>query len=124
MANYPYYYPGQQQIMPMQQQQQQQPLHVVRPVSSPEEARAMPTDYSAAMTIMPDLAHGAIYTKQLDYNTGGAIMTMYQRVQDAPPTTPNNIDLSDYAKRADVDALAAKLDTLINQLGGGNHDAT
>ena len=62
---YPYGYTGytpqyQQQYpqQPMQtpmQQQVQSPQHIVRPVASVEEARAVQTDFSGALTIMPDI---------------------------------------------------------------------
>ena len=88
---YPYGYTGytpqyQQQYpqQPMQtpmQQQVQSPQHIVRPVASVEEARAVQTDFSGALTIMPDTAHGYIYTKQLNLQTGCADFAAYSRVQ-------------------------------------------
>ena len=57
---YPQQYPQQNVQMP------QYPQHIVRPVASVEEARAVQTDFSGALTIMPDTAHGYIYTKQLN----------------------------------------------------------
>ena len=65
---YPYGYTGYTQQYPQQypQQQVQQPVqspqHLVRPVASVEEARAVQTDFTGALTIMPDTAHGAIYS--------------------------------------------------------------
>ena len=63
---YPQQYSQQNVQMP------QYPQHIVRPVASVEEARAVQTDFSGALTSMPDTAHGYIYTKQLNLQTGCA----------------------------------------------------
>ena len=112
---YPYGYTGytpqyQQQYpqQPMQtpmQQQVQSPQHIVRPVASVEEARAVQTDFSGALTIMPDTAHGAIYTKQLNLQTGCADFVMYRRAQEPETNKPAEIDLSDYVPRTEFNEL-------------------
>ena len=103
---YPQQYPQQNVQMP------QYPQHIVRPVASVEEARAVQTDFSGALTIMPDTAHGYIYTKQLNFQTGCADFAAYSRVQmqDAPKP--------DYVPRGEFDELKARFNTLCDKLGG------
>ena len=80
------------QLQTPMQQQVQSPQHIVRPVASVEEARAVQTDFSGALTIMPDTAHGAIYTKQLNLQTGCADFVMYRRAQEPETNKPPGID--------------------------------
>ena len=119
----PYGYGGytpqyQPQQYPQQQVQQpvQSPQHLVRPVASVEEARAVQTDFTGALTIMPDTAHGAIYTKQLNLQTGCEDFALYRRVQDRDAPKP------DYVARGEFDELKARFNTLCDQLGGPKHD--
>lgn len=125
---YPYGYTGytpqyQQQYpqQPMQtpmQQQVQSPQHIVRPVASVEEARAVQTDFSGALTIMPDTAHGYIYTKQLNLQTGCADFVAYSRVQMQETNKPSEMDLSKFVPRSEFDELKARFNTLCDKLGG------
>lgn len=108
---YPQQYPQQNAQMP------QYPQHIVRPVASVEEARAVQTDFSGALTIMPDTAHGAIYTKQLNLQTGCADFALYRRVQD-PVNKPLETDLSKYVPRSEFDELKQRFNTLCDKLGG------
>lgn len=48
------------------------PSFCCRPVTSREEAVAMLADYFSLGTVMPDLAHGVIYLKRFNANTGGS----------------------------------------------------
>ncbi len=89
-----------------------QPQHIVRPVASVEEARAMQTDFSGALTIMPDVVHGYIFTKQLDLSTGCAEFAAYQRVPMERQTA------SQYVSREEFNALTQRLNALYSQLGG------
>ena len=41
-----------------------------RPVTSREEALAVQVDFFGPGTLMPDLAHGVVYLKRFDQNTG------------------------------------------------------
>ncbi len=121
---YPYgyngYMPQYQQQYPQQQVQQPVQSHLVRPVASVEEARAVQTDFSGALTIMPDTAHGAIYTKQLNLQTGCADFAMYRREPEI--NKPLETDLSKYVPRAEFDELKQRFNTLCDQLGGAKHD--
>lgn len=125
----PYGYGGytpqyQPQQYPQQQVQQpvQSPQHLVRPVASVEEARAVQTDFTGALTIMPDTAHGAIYTKQLNLQTGCADFTLYRRVQEPEINKPLETDLSKFVPRSEFDELKQRFNTLCDQLGGTKHD--
>ena len=125
----PYGYGGytpqyQPQQCPQQQAQQpvQSPQHIVRPVACVEEARAVQTDFTGALTIMPDTAHGAIYTKQLNLQTGCADFTLYRRVQEPEINKPLETDLSKFVPRSEFDELKQRFNTLCDQLGGTKHD--
>lgn len=110
-------YPQQPMQTPMQQQVQS-PQHIVRPVASVEEARAVQTDFSGALTIMPDTAHGYIYTKQLNLQTGCADFAAYSRVQMQETNKPSETDLSMFVPRSEFDELKARFNTLCDKLGG------
>lgn len=116
--------PAQQYQMQPQQQNPQANI-IVRPVASIEEARAMQTDFSGAMVIMPDTAHEQIYTKQLNYNTGSADWCIYRRMQEQPQqeSLPQSVDLSGYVRREDFDLLCTQFKALVDQLGGNSNDA-
>lgn len=60
----------------------QQPGLIVRPVASFDEAKAVPTDFSGALTIMPDWAHGYIYAKALGDN-GTPVFRAYRDVDSS-----------------------------------------
>ena len=78
------YQPGGQAQAPDQPPaRQEQPGVIFRPVASFDEAKAVPTDFSGALTIMPDWIHGYIYAKALGEN-GAPVFRAYRDV-DAPP---------------------------------------
>ena len=85
----------------------QQPNVLFRPVANEEEARAVPTDFSGAVTIMADFAHGRIYTKALNQNDGSSIFQVYAFQPPAPPAPP-----VEYAPIGAVQALAAEIEQL------------
>lgn len=76
----PYGYNPQQTYMPQQQTMQPQQMQAPQmaqafachPVTSREEAVAAQTDYFSAGLVMPDLAHGVIYLKRFNQNTGAS----------------------------------------------------
>lgn len=89
------YQPGGSAQAPAQYQQGQgaqpnQPGLIVRPVASFDEAKAVPTDFSGALTIMPDWAHGFIYAKALGDN-GTPVFRAYRDVDlSAAPAAPQS----------------------------------
>lgn len=113
-------YPGYGQQMPgmpgmPQPPQQPQANMICRPVAGEEEARSVPTDFSGAITIMPDFAHGRIYTKMLNTNDGSPIFHVYAVQQPAPPV--------EYAPIGTVQALAAEIEQLKQALASNEKPA-
>ena len=91
MANYPPYPYGGYQPMQMPQMPPQMSMPQMapqvpqngqfgqgglspmsRPVSSREEAQATAADFSGAMMVFPDVAHGRVYLKRCNMQTGAA----------------------------------------------------
>ncbi len=95
--------------------QPQQPNVLFRPVASEEEARAVPTDFSGAVTIMPDFAHGRIYTNMLNQNDGTTIFNIFAVQPPAPPV--------EYAPIGAVQALAAEIEQLKQALAATDKPA-
>ena len=98
MANYPPYPYGGYQLMqmpqmPMPQMAPQMPQNgqmsggglspMSRPVSSREEAQATAADFSGAMMVFPDVAHGRVYLKRWNMQTGAADFLEFGPVVDA-----------------------------------------
>lgn len=108
-STYPQY--PQQQYQVPQFQQMRQPGYNVIPVSSLEEARAVQTDFGGGTIIMPCAAQGVIYTKQLDFNTGSSVLSMYRRVDTSQ---------SEYITRSEFDAFRQQLTGMTQNGGDGN----
>lgn len=102
MANYPPYpYGGYQPMqmpqmttqMSMPQMAPQMPQNgqfgqgglspMSRPVSSREEAQATAADFSGAMMVFPDVAHGRVYLKRWNMQTGAADFMEFGPVVEA-----------------------------------------
>lgn len=68
-------------------QQPTQGSYASRPVTSREEALAVQVDFFSPGTLMPDLAHGVIYLKRFNQNTGASdfLEFAYQPPQPAQP---------------------------------------
>ena len=89
----------------------QQPALSGRPVSSREEAQAIPMDYAAGAMYMPDLPHGVIYAKIVNTATGEAPLMMFRLAQEEPKKeTPA------YATLADVEALQGEIGRLREEM--------
>lgn len=99
-----------QQTQPTQQEPQQN--IICRPVASLEEARAIQTDFSGALMILPDVSHSMIHTKRLDYNTGSAVFNTYRLEQPAQAVQEIAVPVVEYAPMSEVNALKAKIDEL------------
>ena len=103
--------PVRRQIAAMQQPQgigqpmQQGPRVICQPVTSIDEARAVPVDFWGALLVLPDLGHGAIYTKQFDQSTGAARFLTYHIQKDQEVVQPQP-QPEQYASVADVKQLA------------------
>ena len=59
-----------------------------RPVGSREEAVAAQIDYMSAGTVMPDLAHGVIYFKRFNPNTGASDFAEFTYKAPEPAAPP------------------------------------
>lgn len=98
MANFPAYgYQPQQpagwaqQPMYYQPQQPQQPqpeqMLYCRMVTSPEEARGVPVDFSGRPMTFLDLPHGRIYVKAFDAGSGSAIFRAFGLIEEPKEET-------------------------------------
>lgn len=66
------------QPQPMTQPQQAVRNFFCRPVASREEALGVPVDFMGSPMFFPDLAHGVIYLKKFNPNTGSADMLEFR----------------------------------------------
>ncbi len=85
---------------------------VCRPVASYDEAKAIPTDFSGALTIMPDWAHGHIYVKALADN-GNPVFRSY-REEPVPAPVPQ--PAVEYAPLSELEGLKADVEALRREL--------
>lgn len=124
---YPYngYYPQNNMRSPIYAQPvQQQPVIQPEPVAQPvqggvkvipvasiTEAQAVPTDFMGDTLILTDFAHGCIYTKVLNPNTGSAIFRVFKIAADEPSTPP-----VEYNAKTEIDKLYAELDGIKQKL--------
>ena len=117
MPNFQSYYPQgvymppqqYQQPMYMQPQQYQQPVMISgRLVSSKEEALSVPADYGTGFSVMPDFAHGTVYAKIVNKDTGAADVQTFRRVTDEAPAQ----------QESRMDALERKVDAILQMLQG------
>lgn len=117
------YQPGGSAQAPAQYQQGQpgnaqpnQPGLIVRPVASFDEAKAVPTDFSGALTIMPDWAHGYIYAKAIG-DDGNPIFRSYRyEPPQQAPATPVPIPEGTYAPLETVECLKCEVEKLKQEL--------
>lgn len=95
-----YYQPMQNMVQPINQPIQQtqnqgaqinnmqqntsQPNFFCRPVASREEALGVPVDFMGSPMFFPDLAHGVIYMKRFNTNTGAADIFEFHGQQEQP----------------------------------------
>lgn len=93
----------------------------VQPVASYDEAKAVPTDFMGNPIIMIDRAHGKIYTKVFNPNTGDSTLSIYIRT---PDETQNPVEQSNtqsiqvqYDAKGEIDSLKAELEYIKQELG-------
>lgn len=118
------YQPGVSAQAPTQYQQGQggqpnQPGLIVRPVASFDEAKAVPTDFSGALTIMPDWGHGYIYAKALGDN-GTPVLGIYRDINAAKNSTPlpasEPIPAVEYAMKDDLYDIWEEINAIRDEL--------
>lgn len=81
---YTYMPPQRQELQPAQQNGG----FSCRPVGGREEAVAAQIDYMSAGLVMPDLAHGMIYFKRFNPNTGASDFAEFEYKAPKPPAPP------------------------------------
>lgn len=123
-----YYQPMQNMIQPMNQPIQQpqnqvpqntqqnssQPNFFCRPVASKEEALGVPVDFMGSPMFFPDLAHGVIYMKRFNTNTGAAdIFEFHGQQAKEQPVDPSFAPLDEFNAMKDT---IIKLQNEIEQL--------
>lgn len=125
--SFPYsgYYPQNNMRSPMPQmqpvitppayQQEQAAQFRVIPVANPEEAAAIPTDFSGVPCIIPDFAHGAIYTKTFNPNTGASVFLTF-RLEENLQANAQQPTPAPYDAKAEIDKLTAELDEIKRKL--------
>lgn len=112
---------GQAQAPAQPLARQEQPGVIFRPVASFDEAKAVPTDFSGALTIMPDWAHGYIYAKALADNGTPVFRTYrtvdYAPVQTSPPqTAAEAVPAMAYAPLEELEHLREEVEALRQEL--------
>ena len=103
----------QQQTAPVQPQQPAQTGgYICRPVTCREEAVAAQVDYFSAGIVMPDLAHGVIYLKRFDPNTGASSFLDFKYVPPAPAVESGSIDPAQFVTRKEFDEFARRMQAM------------
>lgn len=114
------YQPGGQAQAPAQPTARQDlPGVIFRQVASLDEAKAVPTDFSGALTIMPDWGHGYIYAKALGDN-GTPVFRAYRDVDSRPAqAAPPAAELTqsvEYAPLEELERLRQEVNSLREEL--------
>lgn len=99
------------QPQPAPMMQPQQPAYRVQPVTGREEALAVPVDYFGPGTLLPDLAHGVVYLKRFNQQTGASdfLEFFYAKPQEKPEPAAA-VDLGPVWER--IAALEAEVEKL------------
>lgn len=109
----------QQPTQPAQQPQSvaTPPSFVCRPVASREEAMAIPVDFMGNPMFFPDLAHGVIYVKRFNTQTGSADLFEYY-ARPAERRTEGSQDTVAFAPLNDLMDLKDTVDQLRKDVDG------
>lgn len=74
-------------------QMQTQPTYQARPVTSREEALGAQVDFFGLGMLMPDLAHGIVYLKRFNQNTGASDLFEFRLAQpETQQEQPNELE--------------------------------
>lgn len=98
------------QPQPAPMMQPQQPSYKVQPVTDREEALAVPVDYFGPGTILPDLAHGVVYLKRFNQQTGASDFLEFLYAPAQAKAEPQPVDLAPVWER--IAALEAEMEKL------------
>lgn len=117
------YQPGGQASAQATARQEQSGV-IFRPVASFDEAKAVPTDFSGALTIMPDWGHGYIYAKALGDN-GTPVFRAYRAVDAAPEAPPaaEPAPAVEYAPLEELERLRDEVKALREELAAAKAPA-
>lgn len=110
---------GQQSVPQNSQQAATQSNFICRPVASKEEALGVPVDFMGAPMFFPDLAHGVIYMKRFNTNTGAADVFEFHGQQaqtQAPASSFAPLDEFNAMKQT-IAQLQAEIDQLKKPAG-------
>lgn len=104
--------------MPTQRTPQMYPQIRCIPVASEQEAMATQTDFSGALVVMVDQAHGAIYTKQLSPQTGAAVFEGYvrNRPERAAAESPRPEETDRPVMRSEFDKLKQDFEAMLSMI--------
>lgn len=107
-----YQYPTALPQQPTQQtmQMQPQPMYQARPVTSREEALGQQVDFFGAGVLMPDLAHGTIYLKRFNQNTGASDLYEFRLTEPAQPEEHQQNELEEI--KAQIQQLQEEMERL------------
>ena len=99
-----------------------QPDVLVRPVASYDEAKAVPTDFSGVLTIMPDWTHGYIYAKALG-GDGTPVFRAYRYEPPAGATAAPPAQSVAYAPLEELQQLRQDVNALREELAAAKAPA-
>lgn len=106
-------YQPQQQTTPMQAQQPAQSGgYICRPVTCREEAVAAQVDYFSAGLVMPDFAHGVIFVKRFNPNTGVSDFGEFKYTPPAPVHESGSIDTSQFITRKEFEEFTRRMQAM------------
>lgn len=94
---------------PVPQNGQAAALFAVQPVTSREEAVAVIADPLSAGVLLPDLAHGVIYVKRFNPNTGASDFGEFQLVQTQATPVEKPVETPEYVTVRHFEEALAQL---------------
>lgn len=88
--------------------------YLCRPVTSRLEAEAVQVDFLGPGTVLPDLAHGAIYLKRFNPNTGSSDFLVFNLETPAEPAPPPQYVTADIVEslRGEIDSLKGEIEAM------------
>lgn len=98
------------------QQSMRQPVYGLkgRPVSSLDEARAIPIDFDGSVFYFPDLANKCIYTKQINAD-GTAVFNMYE-LKEMPVVAPQTLNTEAFVSRKEFEEFVKSIKNTFQQM--------
>lgn len=97
-------------------QPQQTPGVAASMVTNRQEAEAAQIPFDSSMSIFADVAHGCIYTKRFNPQTGSADFCVYRAEQAEAPAEP---EAPAYASAQEVADLRKQIEELTDRLDRG-----